>query len=269
MDKQSRFFIDGVPVAAGARQIRFAGWGDMWSTGTMSGGNYSTPGLDGEVWRRKRRDAGLITCRFHVFGDHPDPRRAAAIANTEWQTVLRMFPRRRPVVVTRVQDVLIDGVIVEQRQDALAELVDSITPAFLATSFRTGELTLKILDGCWHTDGEPRAYTLTSGVPTFIPVSGTTDTHRIAVTFSGASAGQRLTNESASVWMQIAADTTVFPMVWNVEKFTGTQNGAFALGGSTSGGDEYAMILDPDLGQNRLILTGGGSAKISWTDAWL
>lgn len=261
-------YVDGVPVAQGARRVQFDGWGSMHTTGALSGSNYATPGLDGEVWRPKRRGPGFVSARFRIVTTNEDPRRAAALANAEWESIVRMFPRRRPVLVSRVHEVLVDGVLSERRQVASAELADVIAPSFLGHHFRTGELTFKLLDGCWYTDGDWRTFTIESDLPRHVPVSGTTDTHRIVVTFSGAHGPQRLTNVTAGVWMESPRNTTFDPLVWDVERFTAIQAKTSALASSSSSGDEYAMILDPDLGQNRFALTGGGTAVISWKDAW-
>jgi hypothetical protein len=269
--------VDGVSIDDGLRGLRFDGFGDLHGTSSLVGSNYETPGRDGEVWRRKARAAGEISVKFAIVSTDRGPAARAAV-NAEWLKILRMFPRRRTVMLTRALDVLGEYGIETIEHEAEAELVESIEPQWISKYAQVGVLTLRILGGVWHTTGDRRVFNITPSPAEFVPVGGTTDTHNIVLTFSGYSNTgiQRLTNLTTGVYVEIdyskTSATTAPTLVLLVEDFRAYRPLAGVnyqqLRAVTHSGDPRFMILDPDEGPNEFALTGG-KCRIEWRDAWL
>lgn len=262
--------IDGVDAEAGRRHIRFQGWGGMFTTAGLVGDNDSVPHRAGQRWREKTRDVGIARLPFSIVSRLNDVPAAMAAANREWFDLVKLAaPRRRPVELTRVLQVESDGIRVEHRHIAAAELADSIEPDWVSHRMQRGSLTFRLLDGCWF-DEDSTSWDIPSGRDTLIPARGTTDTSRIFITLTGGVGVQALTNVSAGV--SVSIDWTGLPSTAKVEiavdTFTVMANGASALTRVSHSGDRKLMIIDPDLGDNRFTLTSG-AAKLSYYGAWL
>lgn len=262
--------IDGIDVEAERRHIRFQGWGGMFATAGLVGDNDAIPNRAGQRWREKTRDVGIARLQFSIVSRLHEVPAAMAAANREWFDLVKpAAPRRRPVELTRVLQAESDGVLVEHRQTAAAELVDSIEPDWVSHRMQRGTLTFRLLDGCWF-DEDSTSWDIPSGRDTLIPARGTTDTSRILITLTGGVGVQTLTNVSAGVsvsidWagLQAGAKVTI-----DVEAFKVLADGAAALTRVSHAGDRKLMIIDPDLGDNRFTLTSG-AVKLSYFGAWL
>jgi hypothetical protein len=267
--------VDGVSIEAGIRHISLVGWGDMHATPAFKGDNYDVPGRPGQVWRTKTHDVGVASLNFSITSAATDLPGMLADANTEWARILRMFPRRRPVNLTRVLGMRDDqGQRYEVRQVARAELAESIAPNWETQSFQRGVLTFRLLDGYWFSE-DPITYTVLPGQTTYLPAPGTTDTSNMTIVLSGGTDLQRLTNTSADVWMYYDWSAPVDPasvLTIDVPNFTATRR----VGGATfnsvgrirHSGDERFMLIDPDLGDNAFTITSG-KAVITYRGAWL
>lgn len=269
-----RFFIDGKPIQAGLTYIEFQGIGGMFTTAGLRGANFAPPGLDGERWRQKARTVALVSLRFALVADRAGEYGEADL-NAEWESLLRLFPRRRTVTVARDVSVMTESGIVTTRQEAIAEMVDSIAPSFLTRTARRGSLTLKLLDGAWF--GATRRFTVVPGRSSFLPVGGTTDTKQLVVKMRGGSGVQVLRNQSTGVqlsydWSTLTGAQLTSEIIIDVQKFTvlRAQPGNAVLSSLTRfahAGDDYFMLLDPDLGDNELTLSSG-TATVEWKDAY-
>jgi hypothetical protein len=268
--------VDGVDIDAGLRGIRFEGFGNLFTTSELVGDNYETPGRDGEVWRRKSRAAGTNSLRFAIVTKDRGAAGKAAV-NAEWLKVLRLFPRRRPVELTRFIDVVTEHGIETITQVAQAEMTGSIQPEWISHYAQVGVLSFKVLEGAWFSQ-HSRVVNIDSIGSTFVPVSGSTDTHKLELSFTGyTNAGiQRLTNLSTGVYLEIdyakSAVASSSPFVVLVDEFRAIRESGGInyqqLRAITHVGDPRFMILDPDAGDNELVLTGG-KCRLEWKAAWL
>lgn len=268
--------VDGVDIESNLRHIQSDGWGSLFATPGTAGDNYSVPGRDGEVWRRKDHDVGIASLQFSIINDKIDVPSMMAEANSEWADLLRMFPRRRPVELTRVVSMRDrNGVgYVDVRQTAMAELAESIAPNWLTQSFQTGVLTFRILGGCWF-DEDPTTVTVTAGTPLFVPVPGTTDTSNLVARMTVPAAGlQTLANVSTGVTMSYnwPADRVGSTVIVDASAFTIKRDTGSAIVNSpgvfSHTGDNRFFVLDPDLGDNELTLSAG-TVSLSYRGAWL
>lgn len=265
--------VDGVPFEDEFRHIRFNGWGDTLAAGSLGGSNFESPLRDGEVWRRKRRTATVVPLAWSITPAGTDVDTLMAYANTEWFRLLRMFPRRRPVSLTRVMNVVTEYGVRTVRQEAQVERVQEVAPNWASHAYQDGVLILRNLDGVWYSEDET-VFTVNAGVTEFLPARGTTDTGNIEVTLTGGVGVQTLTNVSAGVWLSYnwsGLDPTS-RVVINVPNFTsrryyGTVS-AVSLSRLTHGGDERFMVVDPDHGDNEFTVSSG-TAQITYREAYL
>lgn len=266
--------VDGVDIETNARHLQIDGWGDLFATAGFKGSNYDAPKRDGVIWRQKSLDVGVASLSFSITNDAADADTAIAEANSEWADIVRMFPRRRPVEITRVVTMR-DGFGGHQevRQVAQAELAESIAPNWLTQSFQRAALTFRLLDGCWFSE-EPLRYTLTPGQSFYLPAPGTVDTANIVIDLADGEGVQTLTNVSAGLsltydWSGKPADSTVQVDVFD---FTVTRTDSLGIRTSISPfahqGDERFMLIDPSFGDNEFTLSSG-SAVITYRGAWM
>jgi hypothetical protein len=268
--------VDGVSIESGLRHLQFDGWGDMFATSGVKGGNYDVPGRHGQVWHRKARDVGIVSCRFSIEPQGTDIDTLMTATNTEWLRILRMFPRRRTVNLTRVITIDEGNGPTVVRQTAPAELAEAIAPNWVTHSLQTGILTFRLLHGAWF-DETYSTFNIPSGVSTFVPVSGSTDTATVVVDLTATAAGvQTLTNVSAGVSLSYAWTADRVGSVVRVDAggFTvlryppASAPAVSSLASFSHSGDPRFMILDPDLGDNEFTLNTG-AAVLNYRGAWL
>lgn len=266
--------VDGVPFEAELRHISFEGWGDMHATAGLAGRNYEAPLRDGEVWRQKTRGASAVSMRFSITPYGADVKTAMAVGNAEWQNLLRMFPRRRPLLLSRDVSVMTEHGIRNVRQECTAEMVDALAPSWRSHWLQNGVIQFRNLDGCWYA-AEERVYNVVAGSPKHLPARGTTDTSRIVVELRDGVGVQTLTNETAGIWLSydwstVAADSTVEVDVPNfIVRRIPSGGGAplFSFTRFGHGGATPFMVVDPDLGDNVFTLNTG-TATITYRDAF-
>lgn len=265
--------VDGVDLESELRHIRFAGWGDVHTAAGLAGSNYSSPLRDGEVWRKKRRSPTVVPLSFAITPDGADVDELMASANAEWFKLLRLFPRRRPVTLTRRLAVATEYGVQTVEMETSAERVQEVAPNWVAHSYQDGVLMVRNLHGAWF-DVNNRVYTITPGEAHYLPATGTTDTASISITLSGGTGIQTLENHSAGVWLQYnwAGIDPASVVTVDVVGFKVLRTAAGVTVGSLSrfshGGENRFMIIDPDMGDNEFTLNQG-QAVVTYREAYL
>lgn len=268
--------IDGVDFESEFRHIRFNGWGDMFTAAGTTGRNFEIPGRHGEVWVRKPRAASTLSLSWSVTPDGTSVDERMARANSEWFKLLRLFPQRRTVQLTRVIGVATEHGIQQVRQVTNVERVDAIAPNWVWHNYQDGFITLRNFQGCWF-DDETTTFTVSPGVSTFAPVSGTTDTSAVVITLAGGVAAQVLTNVTTGVsltynWAGIDPASTVLidAEAFTVRRIVAPSTNVTSLSRFEHSGDSRFMVLDPNLGDGVNEFTvSSGTATVQYSGVWL
>lgn len=251
-------------------------WDGMDGAAGVRGNNVTPSGRDGELWRRKSREAGKATIGIAVLPVSPttgaEPATAAgrlAQFNANWaEIVRRVSVRRRPLTLERRLS-LPDGV--ETTLTAKAELAGGVPQARINADHARAVLPFTLLDGCWF--GESATYQVDPGESAYLPAQGTTDTSNMRITLTGGTGTQTLRNVSAGVWLSyLWTGYEGSTVVIDVPNFTVFRyQGAFkftSLFRLSHGGDARFMLVDPDLSDNEFTVNQG-QAIIEYRGAYL
>lgn len=253
---------------------------DVYGAAGVRGSNYTVPGRHGSVWVQKPREELTVSLGIAVLATDPvtgvEPvglDAKVAQLNANWLAITRLVkPRRRLLELSR-RISLPNG---EQTTiTAAAEHPGELRPSRLGASALRTVLTFRLPLGIWL-DETYSTFNIPSGVSTFIPVSGSTDTATVLIELTASVAGvQTLTNVSAGVSLSYN---------WGADRLTSTVRvdaGGFtvrryppglpyvsSLAAFKHSGDPRYMILDPDLADNEFTLNTG-SAVLNYRGAWL
>jgi len=124
---------------------------------------------------------------------------------------------------------------------------------------------IRLLDPYWYASSDTTLSAITtSATPT---VAGDVATPRVTLTFSGATAVQRLTNSTTGEWVEVLGNTSA-DTVLDCLAMTATRS-AVSVAGDVAHNSSFDTWLTLAAGSNSLALTGGGQVVVAYRGAYL
>jgi len=247
--------IDGTNPSTYMRITNISGLiGNVQSIGE----DYATPRYPGMTAGSRWGGARVLTFEGMILGDsrpdYMDDMRA--LASLVWND-------GGTYTVTRTIERMSGGDLVTVSTGRYLSGLDTLAQA----SNNKGRVSfdIRLLEPFWHPSA---ATTLSATTGTDTPtIAGDVATRNVTLTFSGATAVQRLTNNTTGQWVEVLGNTAA-STVLDCTAFTAIRSGA-SKAGDVAHNAAFDDWMTLPAGSNSLTLTGGGQVVVAYRGAYL